>query len=71
MAAVLDVSHLGAPRVIAFRHLLSVLLTNIYFCEYSDTVVQYFFVQYEQSQGYVNKHSKKYILIWSAGRCML
>lgn len=61
---VLDVSHSGAPRVIALRRLLSVLLINIYFCEYSDTMVQFFFCQYEQSQGYVNKHSKKYILIW-------
>lgn len=71
MAMVLDISHLGAPKVIALRHLLSVLLINIYFCDYSDTMVQFFFFQYEQSQGYVNKHSKKYILIWLALRLML
>lgn len=68
MAMVLVVSHLGAPKVIALRHLLSVLLINIYFCEYSDTEVQFFFLQYEQSQGYVNKYSRKYILIWLAVR---
>lgn len=65
---VLDVSHLGTPKVIAFGCLLLVLLINICFCEYSDTMAQFFFCQYEQSQGYVNKHSKKYILIWLTAR---
>lgn len=59
MAMMLDVSHLGAPKVVALRHLLSVLLINIYFHEYSHNMAQFLFFQYEQSQGYVSTHNKK------------
>lgn len=63
MATVLDVSRLGAPKVVALRHLLSVLLINIYFHKYSGTLAQFLFFQYEQSQGYISKHTKKHSLM--------
>lgn len=63
MAMILGVSRLGASKVVALRHLLSVLLINSYFHEYSGTMAQFLFFQYEQSQGYVSKHTKKHILM--------
>lgn len=63
MAVMLDVSHLDTPKVVAFRHLLSTLFTNIYFHEHYCTMAQFLFFQYEQSQGYVSKHNKKHILM--------
>lgn len=43
MATMLDVSRLGASKVVALRHLLSVLLINIYFHAYSGTMAQFLF----------------------------
>lgn len=37
----LDVSPLGASKIVALRHLLSVLLISIYFHAYAGTVAQF------------------------------
>lgn len=53
MAMMLDLSH-----SMVFKVLLFILVINIHLHEYSGTMDQFLFIQYEQSQGYISKHTK-------------
>lgn len=54
----LDLSH-----SMVFKVLLLILVINIHLHEYSGTMAQFLFIQYEQNQGYVSKYTKKHIFI--------
>lgn len=58
MAMMLDLSH-----SMVFKVLLFILVINIHLHEYSGTMAQFLFVQYEQSQGHANKHTEKHIFM--------